>query len=332
MILALYFLLLPFSFNATTNLSQEDIDCDGIDDMLEQSLLEKFSPEFMLSTEECDELPSEFIPGGKAPQLSAKNGTIYGQVFPAEFPGKPGVFIEIHYYHLWNRDCGHNGHPLDAEHVSVLLSAETLSDTADAWKAEYWYAAAHEDTVCDSSHGSGSSLINAERQGPIVWISDGKHASFLDRTLCGSGCGGDDCSRMQSMKISKLINLGEPGMPMNGTSWVEWQGWPLADKMQTDFPENVLAKLKVAEQPGMTPLNDSQASVKGTILISNATAGALGSTNRKTGTALSKASGTVGKSLNASKTGTGNSLVRAFRAVWRALGGGAEEKPEETEP
>ncbi|MBN2317522.1 MAG: hypothetical protein JXR49_00505 [Acidobacteria bacterium] len=332
MILALCLLLLPFAFTSPTGLSGEDIDSDGIKDSLERALLIKFSPEFMLSTEECDALPSEFIPGGQAPQLLAKNGTIYGQVFPVAFSGKPGFFIEIHYYHLWEWDCGINGHAFDAEHVSVLLSAYAFSDSANDWRAAYWYAAAHEKTVCDAGHGTSGSFINAERQGPTVWISAGKHASYLDRELCRGGCGGDDCSRMRPMNISRLINLGEPGAPLNGASWIEWQGWPLADKMQTDFPEKVLAILNASDRHGMIPVNDSQAPVKGTILVSSATAGALGSTNRKTGAALSTAGEAVGKSLDKSKTGTGTALTRTFRAIWKALGGGAEEKPDETEP
>ena len=327
--LVLLLSLLPLAFHSPSGLPRVDMDSDGIEDELEQTLLEKFSPEFMISAEECDTAPSEFRPGDIAPQLLEKNRTIYGQVFPIVIAGKPGLFIEIHYYHLWNEDCGRNGHPFDTEHVSVLLSAETFSDSADDWKAEYWYAAAHEDTVCDASHGAGSSLIHAEQQGPTVWISDGKHASYLDRELCHGGCGSDDCSVMESMEISSLINLGEPGAPMNGAFWIEWQGWPLEDKMQTDFPEKVLAKLN-AEQP-VIPVNDSQASIKGTIFVSGATAGALGSTKRKTGAALSEAGGAVGKSLDNSKTGTGNSLVGAFRAVWRALGGSAGEKPDDSD-
>ena len=332
MIFPLYLLLFPMAFFPPAILSHGDIDSDGISDELEQSLLKNFVPKFMISAEECDGFPSEFRPGEKAPQLLERNGTIYGQVFPIKRPDKPGYFIEIHYYHLWSTDCGINGHPLDAEHVSVLLSSDEDFNSADSWKAEYWYAAAHEDTVCDSSHGTGSSFLDSDRNGPEVWVSNGKHASYMDRELCKGGCGGDDCNEMQPLKISKLINLGEPGAPMNGASWVEWPGWPLADKMRTDFPEDVLVKLSAADQPGIIALNNSQSPVKGTILVSNATAGALGSTNRKTGEALSNAGGAVGKSIEKSKTDTGNSLMRAFSAIRNALGGGSKEKTDGADP
>lgn len=326
-----YLCLIPFVFNLTAVPHDSDIDNDGLDDQFEQQLLERFVPTWMVSEKECDSLPAEFDPGKQAPQLLAKNVTIYGQVFPLELSGRSGVFIEVHYYHLWSRDCGLNGHPLDAEHVSVLLSADTFVDSVSEWNAEYWYAAAHEDTVCDTSHAARGSSLKAVRRGPTVWISAGKHASFLDKSVCAGGCGSDDCSEMSPVEISKIVNLGEPGAPMNGVSWTQWSGWPLAAKMETDFPETVLIKLDTAESPVMIPVNDSRAPVKTTILVGSATTEAMIGTNKKTGEALSSASSAVGTSLSESKDSTGNFLIRAVRSVRKALAGGNDVKPNKEE-
>jgi hypothetical protein len=296
-----------------------DSDGDGLGDNFEEELLAKFAPKFMVSSNECDGLPAEFLPGALQPQLLAKNGTIYGQVSKAAFPGKPGHFLEVRYYHLWNQDCGRLGHPLDIEHVSALIGSETASESAAAWKAEYWYAAAHEDTVCDSSHAVRSSFINAEHQGPVVWISSGKHASFLSQKLCRGGCGGDNCKTMHPLIISRLINLGERNAPMNGISWIEWPGWPLAAKMHTDFPESVLQKLNAAKKAVIIPINESPAPVKTTILVSGTTASALALADRKTNKALAVAGSAVGTSLDKSGTKTGNALKRAALAFWRAM-------------
>ena len=76
--------------------------------------------------------------------VQEENGTIYGQAFPRA--GNPNQ-VELHYYHLWRVDCGEMGHNLDTEHVSALLGRGQTSK----WKALYWYAAAHEETVCDAS-------------------------------------------------------------------------------------------------------------------------------------------------------------------------------------
>ena len=327
-----YLCLITFVFNLTAIPHDSDIDNDGLDDQFEQLLLETFVPTWMVSEKECDGLPAEFDPGKQVPQLLAKNGTIYGQVFPLDLSGRSGVYIEVHYCHLWNSDCGFNGHPLDAEHVSVLLSADTLVDSVSEWNAEYWYAAAHEDTACDTSHAARSSSLNAVRRGPTVWISAGKHASFLDKSVCAGGCGSDDCSEMNPVEISRIVNLGEPGAPMNGVSWAQWSGWPLAAKMETDFPETVLTKLDTAESPPMIPVNDSNTPVKTTILVGSATAEAMIGTNKKTGAALSSASSAVGTSLSESKDSTGNFLIRAARSVRKALAGGNDVKPNKEEP
>src|SRR5436190_1600529 len=85
------------------------------------------------------------------PPAVARNGTIYGQVFPRQGLAMPDRFIEIHYFHLWTRDCGRAGHPLDVEHVSVLVHADREDSPATDWNATYWDAGAHENTVCDVS-------------------------------------------------------------------------------------------------------------------------------------------------------------------------------------
>ena len=324
--------LIPFFLNLPAVPHYSDIDSDGLDDQFEQRVLERFVPTWLLSAKECDGLPAEFQPDNQAPQLLAKNGTIYGQVFPKDLSGRSGIYIEAHYYHLWNRDCGLNGHALDVEHVSVLLSAEAIKDPISEWKSEYWYAAAHEDTACDAGHAAKSSSLNAERQGPTVWISAGKHASYLDKSLCGGGCGGDDCSEMRPVETSKIINLGEPGAPINGVSWTQWSGWSLAAKMEPDFSETALAKLDAADQTEMIPVNSSRSSVKITVLVGTSSAEAMIDTNNKTSAALSSASSAVGTSLNKSKDSTGNFLIRAARGVWKALAGGNDVNPNKEEP
>lgn len=298
-----------------------DSDSDGLTDQLEQELLTKFAPTIMLSTRECDGLPAEFHPGSQEPRLAAKNGTIYGQVFPAGARDKPRFLVEIHYYHLWSRDCGLHGHALDAEHVSVLVSADTPREPAASWKADYWYAGAHENTACDASYAVRSSVIDAELRGATVWISAGKHASFLSRELCNGGCGTDKCAATQVLAPAKLVNLGERGAPMNGAIWMESPRWPLAAKMQTDFPESLIAKLDAAEPPGILPVNDSHAPVKAMLLAGGSAAGALANANHTTGAALSDTTDATGRSVNKAKGGLGNSLKHTFRAVRKALGG-----------
>ncbi len=218
-----------FLLSLLLSLTLVDLDYDGIDDKLEQELLQKFVPQFMISAGECDTLPSEFAAGSAQPDAVERNGTIYGQVFNRD------GFTEIHYYHLWAKDCGRAGHKLDVEHVSVLLSS--------AYEALYWYAAAHEDTLCNASSAARASTLRSENRGATIWISRGKHASFLTQERCSHGCGSDQCREMTPMRAGRLINIGEPGQPLNGATWMQSTAWPLASKMTSDFTDSLLRDL-----------------------------------------------------------------------------------------
>src|SRR5206468_9899621 len=126
-------------------------------------------------------------------------------------------------------------HSLDNEHVSVLARASRSGESPGDWKAVYWYAAAHQDTVCDFSHGANAAVLGAVEHGPEVWISSGKHASFLVRSLCGQGCGADRCDSTKLLRPYSLVNVGEPGAPINGAIWIDSDVWPFSAKMKTDF-------------------------------------------------------------------------------------------------
>ena len=185
-----------------------DSDQDGMSDALEQTLLEQFAPSFRVGAKDCSEVPARFEPNLKVPTVAAEDGTIYGQVFPAKISTAAVPVAEIHFYHLWRVDCGRHGHPLDTEHVAVLARA-SKSDTGTAtWKALYWYAAAHEETVCDVSQIARASTLHAEDHGAKVWISPDKHASYLNETLCRRGCGADRCEAMRELKPMGVTNLG----------------------------------------------------------------------------------------------------------------------------
>jgi hypothetical protein len=256
---------------AAAALSAADLDGDGIDDRREQELAEKFAPSFHLSKDECDTAPAEFAPGSENPKVVARNGAIYFQVFPT------AAGTEIHYYHLWSRDCGRRGHALDVEHVSALAGEDG--------KARYWYAAAHKDTICDSGHGAKAAALGAEERGPDVWISRGKHASFLSMEECARGCGSDRCDSGFPLRPAKLINIGERGAPLNGAVWTSSARWPLAGKMQSDFSPAIVAEL---QSDRMVSFRDGRAMQA---FVSGATAplDAVATGNRHTSSAVSMA-------------------------------------------
>jgi hypothetical protein len=297
-----------------------DSDHDGLSDALEAALLTRYSPTLMISKADCSVSPAQFIPDNKSPTVLEDDGTIYGQAFPRKDHANE---VELHYYHLWRKDCGQMGHHLDAEHVSALVKLGTSIDGA---KALYWYAAAHEDTICDASQVTRAKTIEAEDHGAKLWISEGKHASFLSEILCTHGCGGDRCEQMVPLHTKQIINLGEKGAPMNEIEWLASSEWPLSDKLQrTDFTEPRLARVQKSPETDVLWANPSKRPAQAAILGANAGIGGAEIGARSTDTALILADTNTNSALDHSAAKTGNALKKSSRNVWKALKNSAEK-------
>jgi len=302
-------------------LSQVDSDGDGLSDALEQSLLRQFVPEFMVGVKDCSDLPAEFRPGSRTPQVKAEDGTLYGEIFPAKSSTSARPEVEIHFYHLWRQDCGRHGHPLDAEHVAALVQASEADLSTATWKAMYWYAAAHENTVCDVSQIARASTLHAEDRGAKVWVSPDKHASYLNETLCDRGCGADRCLNMTALHRGKLINLGEPGHPMNGSLFISSKLWPLAAKMEaSNFPATAIARLNQMPDTDIAWFRAGRHPAQGIIAISSSTESALATSGGNTTAAISVAGDSTGDAISAGEDSTGNALEKSYRHTAHALG------------
>jgi hypothetical protein len=304
--------------------AQVDSDQDGMSDALEQALLVQFRPTFMVGQQDCSGIPTEFRPGVKKPEPETDDGTIYGQVFPSKAAGGALPTAEIHYYHLWRRDCGAHGHALDTEHVSVLVRASGSHLDSATWKALYWYSAAHENTVCDVSQIARASTLHAENHGARIWISPGKHASYLNRTLCQAGCGADKCVNMLALEPGKLINLGEVGRPMNGSLFISSTAWPLAGKMaNTNFPAGPVARLNQLPDSDIAWFNAGRHPAQGVIAVSSSTQQALARSGQNTTSAISVAGDSTNTAVSTAEDSTGNALQKSYRNTKHALGASA---------
>lgn len=300
--------------------SQADTDHDGLGDQLEQNLLTQFAPRFMIGRKDCSNFPAEFRTATASPVMQEENGAIYGQVFPARSSTSTAPEAEIHYFHLWSKDCGAHGHPLDAEHVSVLVRASAGDTTQAKWHAVYWYAAAHENTVCDVSQISRASTIDATDRGAKVWISPAKHASYLDERLCQAGCGADKCEAMVALAPGKLINLGELGAPMNGSLFTASKQWPLATKMRTaNFPAEPVARLEALPTTEIAWFNPGRHPAQGVISASGSTFNALSSGSENTSAAISVAQDSTGNALEKGYSSTIHALGTSAHSVGKAL-------------
>jgi hypothetical protein len=287
-----------------------DRDGDGVGDELEKALLERFRPRFLMSAHECGGLPAEFQAASAEPRVLDRNGTLYARAFPSEAARPHDVALELHYYHLWEEDCGpFNPHRLDVEHVSTLVTAQSFeADTAE-WVAQYWYAAAHEGTVCDTSNAARAEAIGAKVSGPRVWISEGKHASYLSDELCGQrGCGGDRCRDMTPMPVGPLINIGEVDRPLAGATWIASGAWPLAQKLGSDFDTTLRTRLEEGEPTVHARVNGQWRTTQFSLSVGGDVLGALGTAEEQGGRGVAEA-----------EQQTQSALGRTFRAVGRAL-------------
>jgi hypothetical protein len=305
-----------------------DSDHDGLSDALEQELLVRFAPKFQADPEDCAGVPAAFLPDARNPVVAAEDGTIYGQATPRALKGKADSFVELRYFHLWKSDCGRMGHPLDTEHVSVLIEKGT-----DDWHAIYWYAAAHEGTMCDASQIARASTLGAENAGAPVWISRGKHASFLNQELCRHGCGGDKCGSMQTLRVSRIVNLGEEQNPVNGSLWVRSVEWPLAVKLaRSDFDAEALAHIERLPTSDIAWVNPSKRPAQATIAASGSAADALAMSKGKTDTAIILAGDDTGNALGSTYGKVTHSLKKSVRGVGRFVRGCTDRRKSGTPP
>lgn len=305
---------------AETGPGAADTDRDGLSDALEQQLLQQFVPVFMVSAGDCSALPARFRPSLVVPTVAADDGTIYGQAFPSRDAASGRAAVELHFYHLWRRDCGGHGHPLDTEHVSALVQ-NTASNGAPVWKAVYWYAAAHENTVCDVSQITRAATLHAQDHGATVWVSPGKHASFLDAALCERGCGSDRCEHMTALRSSTPVNLGEIGHPMDAALFTASAAWPLQAKMtRSDFPAAPVTRLLALPATEIAWWNAGRHPAQGIIAHSSATEAALSHSEQNTADALSTAGSSTGDALGAATGDTGSALSTAGSSTGAALG------------
>jgi hypothetical protein len=294
-----------------------DSDRDGLSDRFEQALFERFAPRFHISAGDCDLAPAEFVPDSPEPRVKSRNGTVYGQVFPAAARRADGNFVEIHFYHLWAQDCGMKGHALDAEAVYALVRADRMDSPAQDWNAEFWLAAAHEDTLCDVSNGARAAALAAVDRGPDVWVSRAKHASFLDQQACARGCGRDVCDDGPAMAIANLINLGEAGAPMNGSGWSQAGSWPLASKMAPQYTDTRIARLPVGATVELVPARAVPRGGRTTIDVAARVYSSLASADTHTQSGASAGIESAGSSAEK----TGHAMKAASSATRRWLKG-----------
>jgi hypothetical protein len=154
-----------------------------------------------------------------------------------------------------------------------------------------------------------------------VWISPGKHASYLDARLCHAGCGADICERMVPLPKGRVVNLGEVGQPMNASLFARSSAWPLAMKMQqTNFPAEPIARLQRLPETEIAWFHPGRHPAQGVIAISSTTEGAIGKGGTQTASSMDKAEDAASDAISVAGDTTGNALGTSYRKTRHALG------------
>ena len=185
----------------------------------------------------------------------------------------------------------------------------------------YWYAAAHENTVCDVSQIARASTLGAEEHGATVWISPGKHASYLNETLCRRGCGADRCEVMRPLATTEVINLGEAHRPMNESAFIASGAWPLRAKMEeSDFPEGPVRRLEALPTTDIAWFHAGRHPAQQVIAISGSTEESLAGSGASTGSALANSGRSTEMAISVAGDSTGGALGTSYRHTRHALG------------
>lgn len=171
-----------------------DLDGDGIDDALEQTLAETYLP--FLSLDPAD---------------GCSLGGIVFRLFP--HPTDP-AFIHIIYDHLFETDCGLNGHTGDNEVFGATIDPKVPPPAGIIALR----AVTHQGTVCEKTTQCGAcsglkacaTAMKSGQEYPVVFSSKDKHATYLEQGQCSFLSCFDSCALNDKDTPVILANAGEP--------------------------------------------------------------------------------------------------------------------------
>ena len=176
-----------------------DEDGDGLDDAHEDFLARAYLPYLALHPD--DECPRSGL-------------LVRVRPHPAD-----ARFVHVVYVHLFDVDCGINGHVGDNEASGATIDPSL--PPPDGIVA--LVAASHQnafpcerETACGRCDGMAA-CATAERDGaafPIVWYSRDKHGGYVEKGPCDFGSCFDVCADNPAPVVPRIVNAGEPGFPL----------------------------------------------------------------------------------------------------------------------
>ncbi|MEW5739963.1 MAG: hypothetical protein AB1938_13610 [Myxococcota bacterium] len=173
-----------------------DQDGDGLSDDFEAALAAGYFPYLSMA-------PDDGCPLG---------GVVY-RVHP--HPDDP-TLVRLFFAHLYERDCGLNGHVGDNEDFGVTVDPSLPAPHG----FKTMKAIGHQGTLCQqvTSCGRCGGLAACDFTDaglPIMYVSKNKHAGYVERGRCNpvTACL-DTCVFNAVPRVPPMVNAGEPGRPL----------------------------------------------------------------------------------------------------------------------
>jgi hypothetical protein len=175
-----------------------DVDGDGIDDALEQTLAETYLP--FLSLDPTD---------------ACSLGGIVFRLYP--HPMDPAL-VHVIYDHLFETDCGLNGHTGDNEVFGATINPK-IPPPAGILALR---AVTHQGEICEKITQCGTcpglkACATAMKNGqayPVAFSSKDKHATYVEKDQCNVFACLDSCALNDKDTPVILVNAGEPSAPL----------------------------------------------------------------------------------------------------------------------
>ena len=174
-----------------------DRDGDGLDDAYELRLASEYMPHISL-----------------VPDDGCKRSGLAVRVRP--HPADPTKIL-ILYDHLFETDCGFNGHTGDNEAFGVAIDPAIPAPGGILALR----TASHQNTICErvtecstcgGSDDRDASELTAGR--PMIYPSKDKHGQYANLGKCGGGTCFDSCVANPERHVPPIANVGEPGKPL----------------------------------------------------------------------------------------------------------------------
>ena len=200
-----------------------DRDDDGLSDACELALAQAFAPVLMQNPNDC-----EWRTSGSQPRIAGG----YVHVVQAVDAGR----VRIAYLPAYRTDCGWDGpkcllpgvdcrpHAGDSEAIVI----EALH-TADGWRPAGVFLSAHcfdgDAPGCDWFRDAELAAFDWSSAGPVVWVSEGRHANYARRRDCDRGhrrldvCG--EAAVAVAFPIADAGNLGSAARPATPGGCIE---------------------------------------------------------------------------------------------------------------